>query len=229
MNVELDKSFFIRTFVTFVFALVIQSKVILSIPLPKVGATILTDAKHEHPTRGGNYLLMKEIWKDITGYEGFYQVSNYGKIKSLDRISHQGNFLKGTVGYTYKATNGYIKVTLTKCGKSKHFLAHRIVAESFLDKTDGKTHVNHIDGNKTNNYFLNLEWCTPLENIRHSIDTGLTNKKGENCWNSILKESDVIEIRSKIGALTTREISVLFAISIPTVYDIKHRRTWTHI
>jgi hypothetical protein len=113
---------------------------------------------------------MQEIWKDITGYEGLYKVSSYGRIKSL--IDHYGNervlILKNIVN-----DRGYLRVNLYKLGKIKTLKVHRIVAIEFIPNPDKKKQVNHIDGIKINNYISNLEWNTGHENIKHSWKIGL--------------------------------------------------------
>lgn len=121
---------------------------------------------------------MKEIWKDIKGYEKFYQVSNFGRVKSLQRkhycpkkdeiiIIEKEKIIKA---YMVK---GYMSVVLTSNNKSKTFLVHRLVAKTFITNIENKPEVNHKDGNKLNNCVENLEWCTKSENIQHAFDTGL--------------------------------------------------------
>lgn len=119
---------------------------------------------------------MKEIWKDIEGYEGLYQVSNFGEVKSLERTKTNG---KGIVKIeekilTQNITNwGYYRVALYKNGTRKYHRVHRLVAKAFIDNPNNKEQVNHIDGNKLNNHVSNLEWCTRLENMYHARITGL--------------------------------------------------------
>lgn len=107
---------------------------------------------------------MKEVFKDIEGYEGLYQVSNLGRVKSL-------NYNKtGNERILSSANNGlgYYFVDLHKKGKKeKHFL-HRLVAEAFLENPNNLPDVNHIDQNKQNNTISNLEWCTRKYNVRYS-------------------------------------------------------------
>lgn len=107
---------------------------------------------------------MTEIWKPIAGYEGLYEVSNLGNIKSLRRnkIMKQGVH---SFGYRY--------VILSKNNESKNLLVHRLVAEAFISKIEGKTDVNHIDGNKYNNSVDNLEWVSKSENMYHAYRTGI--------------------------------------------------------
>jgi len=116
---------------------------------------------------------MNEIFKDIKGYEGLYQVSNKGNVKSLPKGDGNGNrerLLKPEID-TRKNTQ-YCRVTLSKQGKVKRFLVHRLVAEAFLSNDDNKPYINHIDNNGLNNNITNLEWCTQTENMIHSSKQG---------------------------------------------------------
>lgn len=117
-----------------------------------------------------------EIWKDIKGYEGRYQVSTLGRIKSL--VSYFGTREKIMKGQT--VWTGYLRVCLVKDGKSKMHTIHRIVAETFIPNPQNKPIVNHIDGDITNNCVDNLEWVTFKENSNKS-----KNVKTSQRWNSI--------------------------------------------
>lgn len=109
---------------------------------------------------------MNEIWKDIDGYEGFYQISNFGRVKSFCQPTQfhkpKEHLLKLTV-----ANNGYQQVTLYKNTKRKKFLVHRLVASAFIPNPNNYPHINHKDENKLNNSVDNLEWCTALYNNRY--------------------------------------------------------------
>lgn len=114
-----------------------------------------------------------EIWKDIEEYEGLYQISNLGRVKS---------FGKQTGFYTRKHElilkdnidkDGYHLTTLIKKRTRQHLRIHRLVAEAFIPNPEDKPQVNHKDGNKDNNSVENLEWCTPSENVKHSYDKKL--------------------------------------------------------
>jgi len=130
-----------------------------------------------------------EIWKDITDYQGLYQVSNYGRIKSLNRIIYR-NRLKKDIAYSLgckimkqvKGKRGYLVLALWNGNISKRVTAHRIIAKEFIHNTHNKPFINHIDLDKTNNSLNNLEWCTPKENIVHAHKNGampITYNKGK--------------------------------------------------
>lgn len=102
---------------------------------------------------------MTEIWKDIKGFEGLYQVSSYGNVRSYYR---GGRILKPK-----KDKDGYLEVCLRKNNKSKYFKIHRLVAFVFIENTDNLPQVNHIDENKMNNNINNLEWCDCYYNINY--------------------------------------------------------------
>lgn len=117
-----------------------------------------------------------EIWRPIEGFDGEYEVSNYGRVRTLNffRRTKDGKWypVKARILKQYNQ-KGYLHVNLARNGHYKRFRVHRLVACAFIPKIDGKTDVNHIDGNKQNNNAENLEWCTPSENIRHAFEHGL--------------------------------------------------------
>ena len=110
----------------------------------------------------------QEEWQAVKGYEGLYEVSNQGRVKSLPR-----NTTKGKILVAEKNHRGYYRVGLTKNNKQKHFSIHRLVAEVFIPNPQNKPQVNHIDGNKQNNSVENLEWVTHSENMKHATEMGL--------------------------------------------------------
>ncbi len=121
-----------------------------------------------------------EIWKDINGYEGYYQISNQGNVRSVDRFDGVHD-RKGTIIRHGLKQNGYLQVGLRKHGTRKWFGVHRLVAIHFIKNPDNKPQVNHIDGNKQNNTVENLEWVTEKENQNHAARIGLRDNmpKGE--------------------------------------------------
>ena len=116
-----------------------------------------------------------EEWKAVAGFDGFYEVSNHGRIRSLPRVSTTGRRLKGkTIALISNKNDGYLRVNLRDSrGAHTTKTLHRVVAEAFVTNPKGKPEVNHIDGNKRNNRAENLEWCTPKENQQHALKTGL--------------------------------------------------------
>ena len=123
---------------------------------------------------------MEEIWKDIEGYEGLYQVSNYGRVKSLPKIhkttknyNKLGYITKEKILRQRKTQRGYFLVTLYKDQKGKSLYVHRLVANMFILNKDNKPCINHKNGDKKDNKVTNLEWCTYSENMIHAYATGL--------------------------------------------------------
>lgn len=117
---------------------------------------------------------MSEEWRDITGYEGIYQVSSMGKVKRLTHIRIDRNgvkySLKERMLRSFLNSKGYCMVALSKNGVNTHCSLHRIVAKAFIPNPENKEQVNHKNGDKTDNRAENLEWMTNFENIRHSIE-----------------------------------------------------------
>lgn len=114
-----------------------------------------------------------EEWKPTKYYEGLYEVSNLGRVKSLSRKRYDSNRnLKERILKHSLNQKGYRQVILVKNGKSKSFKVHRLVAQAFIPTIKDKTYVNHKDCNKENNCFDNLEWCNVLENNTHAIKNG---------------------------------------------------------
>jgi hypothetical protein len=114
-------------------------------------------------------------WKDVVGYEGYYQVSETGLVISLDRYDSLGRFRKGVIKSQIVQNSGYLIVNFRLKGKQKNFLIHRLVAEAFISNPETKKYVNHKDGDKLNNHVDNLEWVTASENMKHANDLGLAN------------------------------------------------------
>lgn len=129
---------------------------------------------------------MNEIWKDIKGFEGRYQISNLGRVKSFVRYK-EGRILKP--GYTHPNPQQYMYVGLCIAGGKadmKNYYIHRLVAEYFCDNPNNYNEVNHIDGNTFNNISDNLEWCTHQQNMEHAKKIGVlySHKKGADNPNS---------------------------------------------
>lgn len=181
---------------------------------------------------------MKEIWKDIEGFENMYQVSNLGKVKSLPRtilrkdgkkLQIKEQILKGS-----KDTKGYIQVELKKDGKRNIKVIHRLVANAFISNKDNKEQVNHIDGNKENNCISNLEWVTCQENIQHAWKNNLNVANyGEKHPNHKLTEEQVKYIKEnykprdkEYGA---RALARKFNVSTGPIQNILSGKGWKSI
>ena len=128
---------------------------------------------------------MEEIWKDIEGYEGLYQVSNLGRVKSL--------YKKEKILKLGAVSSGYFFVHLYKMRKLKVIRVHRLVALTFVPNTENKLEVNHKDGNKQNNRADNLEWATKSENVKHSYSVlHIKNPNGRGVVNIFSKNGEYI-------------------------------------
>ena len=122
---------------------------------------------------------MSEIWKDVLGYEGFYQVSNLGRVKSLDKHDRCGRFKEGKIKVIGDNGNGYCVVNLKVDGKQQMKTVHRLVATAFIPNPNNLSEINHIDGNKKNNTISNLEWCDRSKNVKHAIKNKLQTNFGQ--------------------------------------------------
>ena len=129
--------------------------------------------------------MKDEVWKDVKGYEGLYQISNYGKLKSLERkykkVDRRTNkeylyIQKERILKKRIDKKGYIHYDLNKDGITKEYKAHRLVAQAFIPNIYNKKQINHKDMNKLNNNVENLEWCTNSENQLHSYKNNLNRK-----------------------------------------------------
>lgn len=154
----------------------------------------------------------EEIWKDISGYEGLYQISNFGRVKSLAKHCGFGK------GYTTKEIIlkphlrlGYISYTLYKNDIPKAIGAHRLVAIAFIPNPENKPQVNHINGIKTDNSIKNLEWVTNSENVKHAFNTGLKHS------------SDKQKAKASINGIRSRKLTV------EQVHNIKQYHTLTNL
>ena len=117
--------------------------------------------------------LKNEIWKDVKGFENLYQISNYGRLKSIGKNNHSKNNNKTIIRKTFPNRKGYLSCIIYNNNKKHNMRIHRLVAKTFIENPLNKEQVNHIDGNKQNNCVNNLEWCTNSENQLHAYKNGL--------------------------------------------------------
>lgn len=169
---------------------------------------------------------MSEIWKDVIGFEGYYQVSNLGNIKGR----RKGN-LK-----TFINQFGYKTITLQKCdeGFKKTFLLHRLIAEAFIGGSSDEMVVNHIDGDKLNNNSSNLEWCTYKENTAHAINViGVMDNSGEKNFNAKLSKEDILNIRKLYIPYSKeygrKQLSEMYGVTPKTIGRIIRRELWKNV
>lgn len=158
-------------------------------------------------------IAIKEVWRDIPGFEGYYQVSNLGRVKSLIGWNGHGYINRERIIKPSLTSTGYYKVDLKKNGKRKVYKLHRAIAQAFIPNPQGKPFINHIDGNPLNNDISNLEWCTNQENIQHGYKLGLIPSTMEH-------HADFIR-RYKDGE-TAKQIAESYGISpIPVLNALK--------
>mgnify|MGYP002622098599 CR=1 FL=1 len=170
-------------------------------------------------------ILLGEEWRDVEGYEGLYQVSDLGRVRSFH--NQYGRILKPIV-----TSHGYAQVTLAKNGTMRSRHIHMLVAKAFIPNPENKPQVNHIDGNPMNNRLENLEWVTSQENIRHAYRTGLA-KSGADRKNARFTEDQVRYIRRvyKKGdpEFGMAALGKKFGVNIQVIWGVIHHRTYNNV
>lgn len=175
-----------------------------------------------------------EYWADIEGYEGIYQVSNLGNVKSFSRVVPRKNGKKRVIkGRELTPTlhkKGYYYVRLGAKGNQKHFYIHRLVATAFIPNPHNKPQVNHINGNKADNNVRNLEWMTAQENITHAFNEGL-GACGDRQRQAKLNPEKVKGIKTLLAQnnLSLKEIGNAYGVNYRTIHSIKIGWTWKHV
>lgn len=177
---------------------------------------------------------MEEIFLPIIDCEG-YEVSNHGRVKSIERVICKSNGKTQTVKERIlrlgKGTNGYAFAHCRVINKSYFLYPHRVVALHFLEQTDSKKQVNHKDCNKLNNHIDNLEWCTQRENMQHASANGLCfSNCGEMNGRHKLSNENIKEIISlkKLG-YTNQSLGEKFGVSNSRISDIWNGKAWKNI
>jgi hypothetical protein len=174
-----------------------------------------------------------EIWKDIQGYEGRYEVSNLGRVRTVPHyIEHNmfpgvQKFVRGRMRKLQNNGTGYKFLVLSK---GDFRTVHRLVAQSFIPNTDNKPWVNHKNGIKSDNRVENLEWCTRQENEDHAFGTGLKNSTGSANQMAKLTENDVAEIkRLYVPRKNSEELAAKFGVHRVTIQRIARNKNWKHV
>ena len=168
----------------------------------------------------------EEEWRQIPGYEGLYDVSDFGRARSA-RDGH-GTFI-GRLLKPCMQRRGYYQFTLCNNGTRRTCTAHRLVMAAFVGpRPDGKE-VNHKDGDKANNRLDNLEYVTPSENQRHAFQTGLKSNRGENHPSNKLTEESVHKIKRRLGKEPQKEIADSFNVAKETISSISTGKIWGYL
>lgn len=178
-----------------------------------------------------------EVWKDVTDYEGLYQVSNLGNVKVSDREVYQPRWdkyytRKGKILTVDVDKDGYYRVSLRKDKKNKKFFIHRLIALIFIQNPDNKPVVDHINNIKNDNRVENLRWCSVQENTKWAHDDGLIDiKKGEQIHSAKLTENSVLEIKLLLQeqTMSQHDIAKKFEVSRSRISEIKNGKSWKHI
>lgn len=163
---------------------------------------------------------MREGWRPIKNYEELYEVSNLGRVRNIKT----GKFRKGSI-----TPFGYLRLCLYNHGKTESRFLHRLILQAFMECPDGKTMVNHINGNKLDNMLKNLEWVTASENVRHAYKLGLVDKRGEKNGHNKLTVQDVEKIRGELKSGESQvKIARKFGITPGTIWKIKTKVRWNY-
>ena len=145
--------------------------------------------------------MTEEVWRDVKGYEGLYQVSNMGLVKSLERKNNYGRTVKERILKPAFDGWGYLVVTLCAGGKRKNLMVHRLVCEAFNDNRDEKPEVNHINENKTDNRACNLEWSTRKENCNHGTRNERSAKALSKSIGQYTRDGELVKIWPSVSAV----------------------------
>lgn len=175
---------------------------------------------------------MDELWKPIAGYEALYEVSNYGRVKSLARTCLKGTVIKKVRERILRPTLmsvGYLKVALSRDGIVCQCYVHRLVAEAFLPNPLGLPEVNHKDSCRSNSYFENLEWTTSAGNSQHAVANDRM-ARGAGLPQSKLTPDKVRMIRAELAAGATQQATAKrYGITQSTLSALALGRTWRHV
>jgi hypothetical protein len=165
-----------------------------------------------------------ENWQDIPGYEGIYQISDLGRVKSLSRVDCNGRPIRERIRKA--KPRPYPAVTLLKDGVSETRRVHRMVLEAFVGPRPDGTECRHLNGEKLDNRLVNLAWGTPEENTADTVKHG-ARVVGERTYNAKLREDDVREIRR--SRLPLKELTAIYGISQAQASRVRNGSRWAHV
>lgn len=175
--------------------------------------------------------LSNEIWKPIKDYEGLYEISSYGRIKSLARKTKTKIIKDEKILKIFKRYTGYIQAKLCKNSKLYHPIVSKLVAEAFLKKPNYKCVANHIDCIRHNNHVDNLEWISQSQNTRYAFLIGNKSQKGEKNNGAKLtmeKVNQIREFKKENDHFSQQQIADHFNLKRENVKDIINYKTWNY-
>lgn len=172
-----------------------------------------------------------ERWKPVVGFDGVYSISDLGRLR---REVTASNSKAGFILTPFRRPSGYCCYTVWRDGKMRTLLVHRLIAQAFISNPDGKPHINHRDGVRSNNAIDNLEWCTARENVRHAMEVlGHVPFKGhqpfgERHYKARLTQQQVDDIRARhlAGRINQAAIGREFGVSKKTINSLIKGASW---
>lgn len=184
----------------------------------------------KHPDTGE---IIQEEWRSVPGFQDKYQISNYGRVKTIQHESYTIHYKtrkriptirKEVMRRLGSNPGGYSIVSLCDDGKTKHYSVHRLVANAFIPNPKNLPQINHKNTNKKDNRFFNLEWCTAFENKVHALNMGLIKVK-----NTAMNADKVRAIRADAKSMSARELSDKYKSNPGTIGDIVKYKTWKNV
>jgi len=171
-----------------------------------------------------------DMYKEIKDYEGLYQVSDSGMVRSLDRTDSMSRKIQARVLKPWKINSGYLVVGLCKNGKVKRCLVHRLVINAFIKPIPELEHTNHKNGIKTDNRIENLEWSNKSLNGLHAYKTGLSKPLlGSKHPKTTLTEKQVFTIKYQSQNKSRKQLAQQFGVSYDCIRYIQNEKRWAHI
>jgi hypothetical protein len=172
----------------------------------------------------------EEIWRPVADWEGLYEVSNLGRVRSLDRLASNGRRYRGKLLTSVLDSSGYLIVRLSEGGKCKNGYIQRMVLRAFVGEPPEGMECAHLDGTRTNNRINNLAWVSIKENASHRKLHGSENTAvGEACRHAKLTVGDVSRIReAALFGACRADLAAMYSVSCQTISDISTRKSWAH-